>query len=334
LAAGDAVCQAEADAAGLEGTFVAWLSDDSDDAYCRVHGLSGKKVNRCGEDVLPSSAGGWRRTDGVAFARGITDAGEGRVYVPLRIDANGAESWPGLAIRAWTGTGSSGEVQQPHCAAWTDTVGSAVMGEKDGIGTRWTYAGTSRCDGDSSGLYCFQLGEGPSLNPPQAIGKIAFVTSVRGSGDLSTWPDAGLNTGLAAADAICQARATAGSLPNAMRFKAWISTQTSPVYDRITSDGPWVRLDGLPIADSNADLFDREFFTGIMIDELGQATTGLVWTGTRLDREEQLIHCLAWTIESEDEMGYAGNAQSAGSLATSGTLNRCSSSSRLYCFED
>lgn len=48
---------------------------------------------------------------------------------------------------------------------------SAVMGEKDGIGTRWTYGGTSPCDGDSSGLYCFQLGEGPPLNPPVWSGR-------------------------------------------------------------------------------------------------------------------------------------------------------------------
>ena len=34
----------------------------------------------------------------------------------------------------------------------------------------------------------------------------AFVTSTAGNGNLSTWADAGGQAGLAAADAICQAR--------------------------------------------------------------------------------------------------------------------------------
>ena len=36
---------------------------------------------------------------------------------------------------------------------------------------------------------------------------VVFVTSVTGNGNLSSWPDAGGNTGLEAADAICQTRA-------------------------------------------------------------------------------------------------------------------------------
>src|SRR5690606_18797239 len=63
VAAADAVCNAEAAAAGLPGTYVAWMSDATDDAYCRVHQLTGKKAANCGLGALPATAGPWVRTD-------------------------------------------------------------------------------------------------------------------------------------------------------------------------------------------------------------------------------------------------------------------------------
>ncbi len=47
-----------------------------------------------------------------------------------------------------------------------------------------------------------------------------FVTSVKGSGDLSTWPDANGKTGIEAGDAICQARAQTAGLSGT--FIAWL----------------------------------------------------------------------------------------------------------------
>jgi hypothetical protein len=76
LAAGDAICQARANAAGLTGTFVAWLSDDNNDAYCRVHNLTGKKASNCGQGSLPESAGPWVRTDGFPFGPMISTSSE------------------------------------------------------------------------------------------------------------------------------------------------------------------------------------------------------------------------------------------------------------------
>ena len=44
-------------------------------------------------------------------------------------------------------------------------------------------------------------------SPLGAVARQMFVTSVTGTGNLSTWADAGGFTGLDAGDAICQARA-------------------------------------------------------------------------------------------------------------------------------
>ena len=37
------------------------------------------------------------------------------------------------------------------------------------------------------------------------VSRVVFVTSVTGTGDLGSWPDAGGNIGVSAGDAICQA---------------------------------------------------------------------------------------------------------------------------------
>ena len=64
----DQVCRTLAANAGLANPndFVAWLSDSSDDAYCRLHGLSGRILDPmpCGQLTLPTSAGPWSRSDG------------------------------------------------------------------------------------------------------------------------------------------------------------------------------------------------------------------------------------------------------------------------------
>jgi len=85
LAAADAVCQARANAAGLPGIFKAWLSDGNDDAYCRVHNLTGKISANCGQSSLPASAGPWVRMDGFPFGARIDQLLNGTVYSPNTI---------------------------------------------------------------------------------------------------------------------------------------------------------------------------------------------------------------------------------------------------------
>ena len=41
LAAADSICQQKATAAAMPGTYVAWLSDGTSDAYCRAFGFTG-----------------------------------------------------------------------------------------------------------------------------------------------------------------------------------------------------------------------------------------------------------------------------------------------------
>ena len=71
-----------------------------------------------------------------------------------------------------------------------------------------------------------------------------FVTSVFGSTNLSTWPQAQGQTGLAAGDAICQTLAHDGAgLPTWQDFRAWLSTSTEDAYCRVAG------FDGLKVDD-------------------------------------------------------------------------------------
>lgn len=73
-------------------TFVAWLSDSNNDAYCRVFGLTGKKSTNCGQMQPPMGAGSWMRVDGQPFAGKIEKViNSGHIFTPLRITENNNE---------------------------------------------------------------------------------------------------------------------------------------------------------------------------------------------------------------------------------------------------
>ena len=118
-------------------------------------------------------------------------------------------------------------------------------------------------------------------------------------------------------------------------FKAWLSTSTVDAVNRITSDGPWVNLNGLKIADNKADLTDGSLFSSILQDENG--TPGIVrnvFTGTGADGIATVNTCLDWT--SIDVANSATHGQSGWADAgwTSKSTRNCGSKLSLYCLED
>jgi hypothetical protein len=339
-AAADAVCQSLATAASLMGSFRAWLSDSSDDAYCRIHGLTGKKESNCGQATLPVAAGPWVRMDGTAWAGTIDTITNSNynedIRVPLLYDET-ATAW--LAQRyVVTGTDASGQVAPSStCLDWT-TNSSAVYGETGSIaavGAAWTTLHMTICSQDLR-LLCLQLGTGPALpamTPTAAVRK-AFVTSTRGSGDLSSWgTDAGGKSGVEAGDSICQSLAGKAGLANSASFKAWLGAAGARPSDRLTSDGPWQRIDGYEIADDKADLSDGSIFTGLIVDESGQSLgiPGSVWTGDWSSSPQP--NCLDWTSGLVGQTGQVGS-----SLETTSWSNYfafpCNQQLRLYCFEE
>ena len=358
IAAGDAICQARADAAGLQGSFVAWLSDENHDAYCRVHGLGGKKNENCGRGILPAFAGPWVRTDGFPFSPGIDEVvNQGVVYSPVSFNEFGENRSFG-APTIWTGTSASGEVSvhpedSLNCANWmsADPARKGRSGIMNSGAYTWTERFRDGCETESR-LLCFEFPGGTPLPLFKKEGKVVFVTSVSGSGDLAGWPEAGGFTGIAAGDAICRNRAAAGGLPNSQSYKAWLSGSTTDAIDRLVSDGPWVRPDGVIVAENKSDLVDNNgIFSSISVDENRAYFTEYVvhtdddaWTGTDSQGRGTGVHCNDWTSGNQQDRGGAGTA-TLGLIYWASRLVGvddpksfyeldCSIPLRLFCFED
>jgi hypothetical protein len=336
LAAGDAICQSRAAAAGLGGNFIAWLSDENDDAYCRIHGLTGKKQNNCGQTTLPANAGPWVRTDGFPFSTTIGELlDEGKVFVPVSADEFGQA----FVVSQFylTGTGNDGTVEDPGggpCANWTSSADAAVAGGNSNYTSfAWTQRSGNNCSNDIAGLVCIQTGTGASLPNFALPGKKAFVTSATGTGNLGSWAEANGQSGIAAGDEICRSSAAAAGLQNAQSFKAWLSDANTDAAARFTSNGPWVRLDGVVLAENLADLTDGELNTTLSLTETGIYVSYYAGTGTNRDGGKTADTCNGWTSAAESFNGSTGRTYDRSGWTFSG-YPPCNLGRYLYCFED
>lgn len=159
-------------------------------------------------------------------------------------------------------------------------------------------------------------------------GKWVFVTSSRHTGALS---------GLDGADAICAARASAAGL--AGEYRAWLSTAATDAADRLThADEPYVRSDGVPVADDWADLTDGTLSAPIAADEFGQAVIDDVWTGTGADgRYDGSGDCDGFSRGEPEAGGFlyalCGSANADTAAWTSNSVPSCTTQLRLYCLQ-
>jgi hypothetical protein len=338
LDAADSICIKLAEDAGLanHNNFVAWMSDSADDAYCRVHNLTGKKTNNCGESELPAAAGPWVRTDGAPFGGPIEMLlpPTNEVYTSLHFDETGT-SVP-IETRVWTGTGSTGSLHGTTCADWTTTSAQLVkVGKTDRTSGDWgSFSGTT-CVADIMHLFCLETMPGPPLVLPVQRGRLAFTTEIKGNGDLGNWPQADPGkVGIEAGDSICNNQAELAGLPYAGSYKAWLSDATTDARDRFVHDAPWVRLDGFQIASGIADLTDGALFTSNNQNEFGDYHTNEgAWTGTNADGTAHADHCDSWTSTSANGLGGRVNAVSEDWMSMDNLA--CSQAiSGLHCLSD
>lgn len=349
LAAADAVCQASAERVGLRGTFVAWMSDPEDDAYCRIHGLHGRIADRCGLEQLPIDAGPWVRMDGSPYAPKADKLVAGEIYAPVRFDEKGKEEEFVVALSATSPQGAL-DTKYSSCVGWTsDQTGQALSCGSSN--SRCLVL--AKCNDTNRRLMCLEAGAGLPLPSFATQGKLVFVTSAAGPGKLSdqAWGvEVGDNAGIAAGDAICQTLAAAASVPRATKFKAWLATydpsteKVTTSVGRFTSNGPWVRTDGVKVA-TKADLAIGRISAPISITEEGDRLEILdetiwVWTGAFYNGWASTnSECKGWTSNAESDTGSTGEAISSSSMWSArtggdGLADRCNSTRRLYCFED
>jgi hypothetical protein len=348
LAAADAVCAQRATAAGLPGTYVAWMSDSQNDAYCRVQGMTGKKASCSG------NAGPWVRPgDFKPFAPTLDKlvAPNHQVFYAAELNESGV-AISSSSDRVWTATDDNGVWTNNDCNSWTSSSSSftSAYGEVLGGGTSWTRSSATDIScANSYHLRCMEVGTGPALPPlhPQNV-KRAFLTSVAGTGNLGTWPDSFGAVGNAAPDAICQARARFAGYPNASAFKAWWTYYSNYISSgRInTTSVAYARPDGVILANNRTELLDLRIQAPWEQTELntylaGNADAGSVWTGVQQNSTSGAYYsslssysCLNWTNGTSSYLAPIGRFDLLDYRQMHTQTGGCDAMNRFYCVED
>lgn len=324
ITGGDARCQDRAAAAGLPGTYLAWLSDSTHDARDRLAG-----------------ARGWVRPDGLPVADTIDDLVWSRLYYPPLLDEFGHTLADDVTEGAvMTGTSYDGRVSAgDHCQDWTSTDDGALSGDPHDVG-HWSYGAVMNCSLPSR-LYCLGVDlaepvEAPGV-PPGV--RIAFVSHGTLKG----------NAGAAGFDALCAQEAADAGLPGT--FVALVATTTQSAIARAGLDltrALWYRPDGVKLSAWGSVVpGGLRLLAPITVDAVGQtnlATYG-VWTGslspgTPSTNDYASASCLDWTSDAFVEQGSASFRSddvlewywSGGSslMADAGT---CSQDRHVYCFQ-
>lgn len=138
VAGADAVCASEALAAGLGGTFKAWLSVAGNGPATRFTQAAGPYVMVGGTQIASS----WSDLVDGTLAHGI--------------DRNAHGSFVGTTD-VWTGTTTAGAPTTPNCSSFTSGSGavSGWCGRTTATNTGWTQFLTPSCDTPLH-LYCFE----------------------------------------------------------------------------------------------------------------------------------------------------------------------------------
>ncbi len=138
LAGGDAICDAQASAASLGGTWVAWLSTSTVDAKDRLAPGSGPFVRAAG-------------TPGT-IANDLADLTDGTLGVAVLNDESGNP----VNTDVYTGTNTNGTKSTFICNDWTDNLGTALFGLTNASGASWTDNFDFACNPQRP-LYCFEV---------------------------------------------------------------------------------------------------------------------------------------------------------------------------------
>ena len=129
LLGADAQCQALASAAGLSGTYMAWLSTVGESPSTRMTQSPDPYVRVDGVEVAPNWAG---LVDGTLSAPiNVTELGG---PAPIGNTTCAGGGFPTV----WSATNSNGTSAGNACANWTSTAGSGLWGQADVTDSTWT----------------------------------------------------------------------------------------------------------------------------------------------------------------------------------------------------
>lgn len=347
-AAADAVCQREAEAAGMRGRFVAFLSSRDDyDAGCRAFGLDGLLDDDCGADAQPIDAAPWLDARGLPLVAGATELVAGKLLNAVSYYADGTRA---ERIGFWSGTGYEGRADH-STAASADCVGFSSSttpnyAEVTEFAAEYAleYREFASACSKPHALFCLQVGSGffglGTLH--HVAGKRVFVSRGTLSGKMSYDGE----TGVAAADALCRTEAASAGFERAQRFAAFLGTsQTDALCHALGASGKavemcglgawptdaWQRVDGYPLGSAAQWTTDHYLTAPILFSADGtRQAEARPWTGVV---DERLESCDDWISDSAASTGIQGSTRAVDYGFDAYTAPGCSSKSPVYCFE-
>lgn len=316
----DHKCQTLAQAAGLSGRYMAWLTDSA---------TGTSPSNRFHQSTIP-----YRLVNGVQVAANWTDLVDGTLSAAINLNESGVIVTNTPIITNTLSNGTRNSVTN-HCFNYAHVSASSFeFGSNSQISNLWTFTSGTRSCGLMGRLYCFQQPD-ETIGTPGVDFKRVFITS-------TTYTGAAVG-GTAGADTKCSTLANAAGIGN--NYKAWIadgSTNTATSAPNDTNRGftkatvPYRNVGGgnRKIADNWTDLVDGTLDSGINYNESGtymtfaNVFTNVSPSGTR---QSAANHCANWTGTGSAEIGRTGIAAGDWTFM-SGTQN-CTIAARLLCFE-
>jgi hypothetical protein len=149
LRAADALCQGEADAAALRGTWLAWLADDTGDPATRFN-----------------TSFMYVRLDGVIIAGDFGELAGGNIQNPITTTPTGqvlssVVCWTNVAIGGHAPVSGVDHEGPANCGNWTsrDRTQWGDTGSNNLTSGYWTLWGAQTCDTNEvppNHLYCFE----------------------------------------------------------------------------------------------------------------------------------------------------------------------------------
>jgi hypothetical protein len=161
----------------------------------------------------------------------------------------------------------------------------------------------------------------------RSTSKCAFVSSALVDGNFG---------GLDGADALCQSLAMAAGLDGT--FRAWLSDPTGSPSTRFTQAAvPYVRIDGVAIANNWAGLTSGTLLAPLDVTELGTPPPFVdAWSNTKTDGTQYTSnsYCNLWSSNSISDFGAEGVTNVTSASWTQAPMTRtCNSKIPFYCFE-
>jgi hypothetical protein len=309
LSAADAFCANDAAAAGLPGTFVAFLSTSTVDARSRLAGSRG-----------------WVTPDGTPIADTVESMLDGnRVFNPADQFADGTRS---AGISLWTGSSQAGRFAVA-CADWT-TSAVSVSGNSSYLRSALISDGSTISCNANHRIRCFEVGHSAVVTPTVSAGRYVFVSATGRTSAL----------GVAAMDNACNLEAQGAGLPGT--YRVGVSTSTTPVSMRFTIDSrDWIRPDGTVIAGPTELFlgtnvlrsFAHQRADGTYVGPIGSVWTGIATGETPMSAPSTTTTCLDWSAFASGG-GAAGTPTTAdGANLWSGSGASCNNGYNFLCLQ-